>query len=86
MSAQAKLGEKGEYGASTTIHKGLRVVTGPLHKFGNTAQSSGHVVKRITIYFVMPPARAMLFDLIKIYTNLINLLFFDMINVILKCI
>jgi pilus assembly protein CpaB len=28
---QAKLGEKGEYGASTTIHKGLRVVTVPVN-------------------------------------------------------
>jgi len=28
---QAKLGSKGEYGASTTIHKGLRVVTVPVN-------------------------------------------------------
>ena len=28
---QAKLGEKGEYGASTTIHKGQRVVTVPVN-------------------------------------------------------
>ena len=28
---QAKLGEKGEYGASTSIHKGLRVVTVPVN-------------------------------------------------------